>query len=203
VTTSSSLVIGTLQATALVPGVSRSGITIVGGLLCGLTARPPRASRSAVDPRDPRGGRARRQAHRPGDPAVVLSGMVAAAVSGYLAIGSCSATSGAQAHALRGLSHLAGGVHPAWWLTRGCREPDSDPGGSVSGAGGPGQRATTTGPQRPSEEERRRPWPAAPTVGPAKLEQGCAARRRRLFRAALLLTPCPARALARRCRQGS
>jgi undecaprenyl-diphosphatase len=88
VTTSSSLVIGALQATALVPGVSRSGITIVGGLLCGLTR--PAAARFSFLLSIPAilGAVVLNAKHiTQGDPAVLFSGMAAAAVSGYLAIG--------------------------------------------------------------------------------------------------------------------
>jgi undecaprenyl-diphosphatase len=88
VTTSSSIVIGALQSAALVPGVSRSGITIVGGLLTGLT-RPAAARFSFLLSIPAILGavvlNAKHIVH--GDPAVVLAGMVAAAVSGYLAIG--------------------------------------------------------------------------------------------------------------------
>jgi undecaprenyl-diphosphatase len=88
VTTGSSLVIGTLQAAALVPGVSRSGITMVGGLLCGLT-RPAAARFSFLLSIPAILGAvvldAKQITH--GDPVVTLSGMVAAAISGYLAIG--------------------------------------------------------------------------------------------------------------------
>lgn len=88
VTTGSSLVIGVLQATALVPGVSRSGITMLGGLLCGLT-RPAAARFSFLLSIPAILGavvlNAKQITH--GDPAVTLAGMAAAAVSGYLAIG--------------------------------------------------------------------------------------------------------------------
>jgi undecaprenyl-diphosphatase len=88
VTTGSSLVIGALQATALVPGVSRSGITIVGGLLCGLTRQAAARFSFLLSIPAILGAVVLNAKHiTEGDPAVVGAGMVASAVSGYLAIG--------------------------------------------------------------------------------------------------------------------
>lgn len=88
VTTGSSLVIGTLQAAALVPGVSRSGITMVGGLLCGLSrAAAARFSFLLSIPAILGAVVLNARQITQGDPAVLGAGMAAAAVSGYLAIG--------------------------------------------------------------------------------------------------------------------
>ena len=120
VTTSSSLVIGTLQAAALVPGVSRSGITIVGGLLCGLT-RPAAARFSFLLSIPAILGavvlNAKHIVH--GDPAVVLSGMVAAAVSGYLAIGFLLRHIGRTGFAPYAIYRIAlAAFILVWWLTQ-------------------------------------------------------------------------------------
>jgi len=80
--------IGVAQATALVPGVSRSGITMAAGLGLGLTresaarfsfllSTPAILGAAVLHAKDIAGG----------DPVVLASGLVAAAVSGYLAIG--------------------------------------------------------------------------------------------------------------------
>jgi undecaprenyl-diphosphatase len=120
VTTGSSLVIGTLQAAALVPGVSRSGITIVGGLLCGLTR--PAAARFSFLLSIPAilGAVVLNAKHIvDGDPAVVLSGMVAAAVSGYLAIGFLLRHIGRTGFAPYAIYRIALAAFILfWWLTR-------------------------------------------------------------------------------------
>jgi undecaprenyl-diphosphatase len=121
VTTGSSLVIGTLQAAALVPGVSRSGITIVGGLLCGLT-RPAAARFSFLlsIPRDPGRRRAQREAHR----ARRSRGRVSPAWSrppsrATSRSASCCATSGATGFAPYAIYRIALAAFILfWWLTR-------------------------------------------------------------------------------------
>lgn len=80
--------IGTAQALALVPGVSRSGITIAAGLALGMTRRaaarfsfllstPAILGAAVLNAKDMSAG----------EPLVLASGLVAAGVSGYLAIG--------------------------------------------------------------------------------------------------------------------
>jgi len=80
--------IGVAQATALVPGVSRSGITMIAGLLSGLTRQAAARFSFLLSLPAILGAvvlNAKDIVH--GDPAVIASGMVAAAISGYLAIG--------------------------------------------------------------------------------------------------------------------
>lgn len=82
------LAIGLAQATALVPGVSRSGITIVSGLLAGLTRKTAARFSFLLSVPAILGAVVLNAKHiTHGDPAVTIAGMVAAAVSGYLAIG--------------------------------------------------------------------------------------------------------------------
>ncbi len=80
--------IGVAQATALVPGVSRSGITMAAGLGLGLTrsaaarfsfllSTPAILGAAVLHAKDIAGG----------DPVVLGSGLLAAALSGYFAIG--------------------------------------------------------------------------------------------------------------------
>lgn len=82
------LLIGVAQATALVPGVSRSGITMAAGLGLGLTraaaarfsfllSTPAILGAAILNAKDIAGG----------EPLVLGAGLVAAAGSGYLAIG--------------------------------------------------------------------------------------------------------------------
>ncbi len=82
------LLIGIAQATALVPGVSRSGITMAAGLGLGLTreaaarfsfllSTPAILGAAVLNAKDIAGG----------DPVVLGSGMVTAAIAGYFAIG--------------------------------------------------------------------------------------------------------------------
>ena len=88
VTPRAGAVIGTLQAGALVPGVSRSGITIVGGLLCGLTRSAAARFSFLLSVPAILGAVVLSAKHIvEGPPAVTLAGMSAAAISGYLAIG--------------------------------------------------------------------------------------------------------------------
>jgi undecaprenyl-diphosphatase len=80
--------IGVAQACALVPGVSRSGITMIAGLLSGLTRQAAARFSFLLSLPAILGAvvlNAKDIAH--GEPAVIASGMVAAAISGYLAIG--------------------------------------------------------------------------------------------------------------------
>jgi undecaprenyl-diphosphatase len=84
----SGAVIGVLQAGALVPGVSRSGITILGGLLCGLTRSAAARFSFLLSIPAILGAVVLSAKHiAEGPPAITLAGMGAAAVSGYLAIG--------------------------------------------------------------------------------------------------------------------
>jgi len=82
------LLIGVAQATALVPGVSRSGITMAAGLGLGLSraaaarfsfllSTPAILGAAVLNAKDIAGG----------DPTVLAVGLVAAAASGYFAIG--------------------------------------------------------------------------------------------------------------------
>jgi len=116
----SSLVIGTLQAAALVPGVSRSGITIVGGLLTGLT-RPAAARFSFLLSIPAILGavvlNAKHIVH--GEPTVIVSGMVAAAISGYLAIGFLLRHIGRTGFAPYAIYRIALAAFILfWWLTQ-------------------------------------------------------------------------------------
>ena len=90
----SALGIGCAQALSLMPGVSRSGITISAARFLGLTATRPRGSRSCCWRRSrlgavPAEGRDRRPARRPaaGWEGPFLVGTLAAAGAGLLAIG--------------------------------------------------------------------------------------------------------------------
>ena len=88
VTPGAGALIGTLQAGALVPGVSRSGITIVGGLLCGLTRTAAARFSFLLSIPAILGAVVLHARHiTQGPPGVVAAGMIASAVSGYLAIG--------------------------------------------------------------------------------------------------------------------
>jgi undecaprenyl-diphosphatase len=88
VTPRAGAVIGTLQATALVPGVSRSGITIVGGLMCGLTRTAAARFSFLLSIPAILGAVVLHAKHiTQGPPSVVAAGMIASAISGYLAIG--------------------------------------------------------------------------------------------------------------------
>ncbi|MEO6463350.1 MAG: undecaprenyl-diphosphate phosphatase [Candidatus Eisenbacteria bacterium] len=80
--------IGVAQALALVPGVSRSGITIAAGLALGLT-RPAAARFSFLLSTPAILGAAVLNARdmTAGDPVVLAAGLLTAGVSGYLAIG--------------------------------------------------------------------------------------------------------------------
>jgi undecaprenyl-diphosphatase len=80
--------VGIAQALALVPGVSRSGITMAAGLGLGLT-RPAAARFSFLLSTPAILGAAVLNAKEmfAGDPVVLAAGLVAAAVSGYFAIG--------------------------------------------------------------------------------------------------------------------
>ena len=119
-TAASSLVIGTLQAAALVPGVSRSGITIVGGLLCGLTR--PAAARFSFLLSIPAilGAVVLNAPHiAEGEPSVLLPGLVAAAISGYLAIGFLLRHIGRTGFAPYAIYRIALAAFILyWWLTR-------------------------------------------------------------------------------------
>ena len=119
-TAASSAVIGTLQSAALVPGVSRSGITIVGGLLTGLT-RPAAARFSFLLSIPAILGavvlNAKHIVHGP--PSVVLAGMIAAAISGYLAIGFLLRHIGRTGFAPYAIYRIALAAFILfWWLTR-------------------------------------------------------------------------------------
>jgi undecaprenyl-diphosphatase len=84
----SGFLIGVAQALALVPGVSRSGITMAAGLGLGLT-RPAAARFSFLLSTPAILGAAVLHAREllAGDPLVLAAGFVAAALSGYFAIG--------------------------------------------------------------------------------------------------------------------
>jgi undecaprenyl-diphosphatase len=119
-TAGSSLVIGALQSAALVPGVSRSGITIVGGLLTGLT-RPAAARFSFLLSIPAILGavvlNAKHIVH--GEPAVVVSGMIAAAISGFLAIGFLLRHIGRTGFAPYAIYRIALAAFILfWWLTQ-------------------------------------------------------------------------------------